>query len=123
MYVDDVIFASASSQTLLLDITFESCFCVNLLYKILLIYAYFFRQATEKSLKAAWFAKDANKVPRLSHDISAIAMMIGSGDISNCVADLADLTGNYAKMRYLLKNESLTKRLFVLTHDVHVIRE
>lgn len=55
----------------------------------------------EKSLKAALFAKDANKVKKKSHDIREIAMKIGNGDISRCVADLTMMTGDYAKMRYL----------------------
>ena len=57
-------------------------------------------QATEKSLKAAWFAKDANKVERHSHDICGLAEGL-IDRVRGPVQELSALVGEHTKMRYM----------------------
>ena len=57
-------------------------------------------QASEKSLKAAGFARDANTVEKNSHDI--LSLSSGFPSIRDHAAELANLVGVHTKMRYYL---------------------
>ena len=54
-------------------------------------------QASEKSLKAAGFARDANSVEKNSHDIVGLASGVPS--VQDRAASLANLVGGHTKMR------------------------
>ncbi|XP_053378923.1 sacsin-like isoform X2 [Mercenaria mercenaria] len=58
-------------------------------------------QAAEKALKAAWYAKDANKINGVmaSHSLEFIARDLGSS-ILFLAKRLSDVTGDYKAMRY-----------------------
>ena len=56
-------------------------------------------QASEKSLKAAGFARDANTVEKNSHDINLLAS--GFPSIQSSAAELSNLVGVHTKMRYM----------------------
>ncbi|XP_045167277.2 sacsin-like [Mercenaria mercenaria] len=62
---------------------------------------YMAHQAAEKSMKAAWYAKDANKIHtvRYSHNLNSIASGLGSG-IESLARSLTSLTGEHTRMRY-----------------------
>ncbi|XP_045166739.1 sacsin-like [Mercenaria mercenaria] len=62
---------------------------------------YMAHQAAEKSMKAAWYAKDANKVHtvRYSHNLNSIASGLGSG-IETLARNVSTLTGEHTRMRY-----------------------
>ena len=63
-------------------------------------------QAVEKSLKAAWFSRDANKVAisrseyGRSHDLCRIASGLGSDDLKSLATQVVEITGEHIKMRY-----------------------
>ena len=57
-------------------------------------------QASEKSLKAAGFARDANTVEKNSHDIMSLSS--GFPSIRDHAVELANLVGVHTKMRYFL---------------------
>ena len=57
-------------------------------------------QASEKSLKAAGFARDAKTVEKNSHDINSLASRFPL--IRGPAAELSNLVGVHTKMRYIL---------------------
>ncbi|XP_053401275.1 sacsin-like [Mercenaria mercenaria] len=57
-------------------------------------------QASEKALKAAWFAKNANRATRRKHSLTAIAIGLDDGSLHNEVSSLEGITGDYSSMRY-----------------------
>ncbi|XP_060579391.1 uncharacterized protein LOC132736304 [Ruditapes philippinarum] len=57
-------------------------------------------QASEKALKAAWFAKNANKARQKEHSLTAIAIGLDEGSLFDEAQNLESLTGNYSYLRY-----------------------
>ncbi|XP_053401276.1 sacsin-like [Mercenaria mercenaria] len=57
-------------------------------------------QASEKALKAAWFATNANKVNRQEHSLTAISVGLEGGSLRNEASNLETITGDYSCMRY-----------------------
>ncbi|XP_053401278.1 sacsin-like [Mercenaria mercenaria] len=57
-------------------------------------------QASEKALKAGWFATNANKVNRREHSLTTIAIGLDGGSLRNEASNLEAITGNYSCMRY-----------------------
>lgn len=62
---------------------------------------YMAHQAAEKSMKAAWYARDANKIHnvRYSHNLNSIASGLGA-DIENFAGNMTRFTGEHTRMRY-----------------------
>ncbi|XP_060607761.1 sacsin-like [Ruditapes philippinarum] len=57
-------------------------------------------QATEKALKAAWFAKNANMARRKDHSLGNIANGLDDGLLLTKATSLERITGDYSYMRY-----------------------
>ncbi|XP_045193551.2 sacsin-like [Mercenaria mercenaria] len=57
-------------------------------------------QASEKALKAAWFAKDANRVTTREHSLTAIANCLDDGAFLVEASSLEGITGDCSCMQY-----------------------
>ncbi|XP_053401273.1 sacsin-like [Mercenaria mercenaria] len=57
-------------------------------------------QASEKALKAAWFAKNANRATTREHSLTAIASGLDDGAFLVEASSLEGITGDYSCMRY-----------------------
>lgn len=60
---------------------------------------YMSHQASEKSLKAAWFARNANGFDRKSHDLRCLARGL-TPELHECAQEVSTLLGEHTKMRY-----------------------
>ncbi|WAR13976.1 SACS-like protein [Mya arenaria] len=58
-------------------------------------------QAAEKSLKAAWYAKDANKIGIIknSHDLDCIALGLDN-ELESLARQITSISGHHTRMRY-----------------------
>ncbi|XP_053397885.1 sacsin-like [Mercenaria mercenaria] len=82
-------------------------------------------QGAEKSLKAAWYAENANKIQRVkySHNLTSIASGLHS-DIAEMASRLSSEAGDHSRMRYpdMFSGQQIPADAYTRENAVNVIR-